>query len=104
MTFLGAAVLDLLLRASPGTLCEMSVLTRMTRVVSGATHTPATRRYAHDSFAALNILKDPAGAPVEKVCRCISCHGNKHRAREQDYGCYSRRLRLPFLSKPILTI
>lgn len=27
----------------------------------------APRRFAHDSFAALNIMKDPAVAPVEKV-------------------------------------
>lgn len=32
-----------------------------------ASHLFAPRRGAHDSFAALNIMKDPAAAPVEKV-------------------------------------
>lgn len=44
----------------------MSLLSRATRLASKSVVTPATRRFAHDSFAALNILKDPSRAPIEK--------------------------------------
>lgn len=50
-----------------GSTVPMSVLSRVTRLASRSMLTPATRRYAHDSFAALNIMKDPSRAPVEKV-------------------------------------
>lgn len=46
----------------------MSALAKGSRFLRFTRQVFAPRRFTHDSFAALNVYKDPAEAPVEKVC------------------------------------